>query len=180
MPEIRRFITRDEYRGEASEPISMHRYAYCGNDPINYVEPMGTYQVAVSINGGGGGYSSLGKDYQPKPPTPEHTSQASRQSNTSSTNRSTSSNTSTRTTTSTQRTNSSPPKPEPAKTSGSSLPSESTFWDNLSQGTYFGTQHGEDRSEEHTSELQSRPHLVCRLLLEKKNKNNNKRVEIPN
>src|SRR3989442_16021693 len=25
-----------------------------------------------------------------------------------------------------------------------------------------------DRSEEHTSELQSRPHLVCRLLLEKK------------
>src|SRR5436305_11009734 len=27
------------------------------------------------------------------------------------------------------------------------------------------------RSEEHTSELQSRPHLVCRLLLEKKNRN---------
>src|SRR3989442_3263821 len=27
---------------------------------------------------------------------------------------------------------------------------------------------GQDRSEEHTSELQSRPHLVCRLLLEKK------------
>src|SRR5437870_7234627 len=31
---------------------------------------------------------------------------------------------------------------------------------------------GEDhRSEEHTSELQSRGHLVCRLLLEKKKKN---------
>src|SRR2546422_8439773 len=29
----------------------------------------------------------------------------------------------------------------------------------------------EDRSEEHTSELQSRLHLVCRLLLEKKKKN---------
>src|SRR3989442_5333444 len=27
---------------------------------------------------------------------------------------------------------------------------------------------GSSRSEEHTSELQSRPHLVCRLLLEKK------------
>src|SRR5436305_13826939 len=27
---------------------------------------------------------------------------------------------------------------------------------------------GIERSEEHTSELQSRPHLVCRLLLEKK------------
>src|SRR2546429_3724490 len=29
-----------------------------------------------------------------------------------------------------------------------------------------------DRSEEHTSELQSRLHLVCRLLLEKKNTTN--------
>src|SRR2546422_2560726 len=29
------------------------------------------------------------------------------------------------------------------------------------------------RSEEHTSELQSRLHLVCRLLLEKKKKKNN-------
>src|SRR6266498_5144257 len=43
-----------------------------------------------------------------------------------------------------------------------------------------------ERSEEHTSELQSRPHLVCRLLLEKKkkktkqnrknNKKNNKKI----
>src|SRR5690554_7068038 len=31
-----------------------------------------------------------------------------------------------------------------------------------------------DRSEEHTSELQSRPHLVCRLLLEKKKKKKKK------
>src|SRR5687768_18372103 len=31
----------------------------------------------------------------------------------------------------------------------------------------------EPRSEEHTSELQSRLHLVCRLLLEKKKKNKN-------
>src|SRR5690625_5584130 len=32
------------------------------------------------------------------------------------------------------------------------------------------------RSEEHTSELQSRGHLVCRLLLEKKKKTNNDQV----
>src|SRR3712207_7922117 len=31
-----------------------------------------------------------------------------------------------------------------------------------------GLQHAQDRSEEHTSELQSRQYLVCRLLLEKK------------
>src|SRR5687768_18030984 len=36
----------------------------------------------------------------------------------------------------------------------------------------------EGRSEEHTSELQSRLHLVCRLLLEKKKKKNNKSEEI--
>src|SRR5690625_7073781 len=33
------------------------------------------------------------------------------------------------------------------------------------------------RSEEHTSELQSRGHLVCRLLLEKKKKRNKKNKE---
>src|SRR5690554_7179805 len=34
----------------------------------------------------------------------------------------------------------------------------------------------EVRSEEHTSELQSRPHLVCRLLLEKKKKKKKKKT----
>src|SRR3989442_8572671 len=43
------------------------------------------------------------------------------------------------------------PRPRaPARTA-----SDSAWWDRA-------------RSEEHTSELQSRPHLVCRLLLEKK------------
>src|SRR3989442_5424689 len=36
--------------------------------------------------------------------------------------------------------------------------------------TIIGIDHEYLRSEEHTSELQSRPHLVCRLLLEKKKK----------
>src|SRR3712207_7682084 len=35
----------------------------------------------------------------------------------------------------------------------------------------FGRSSGRLRSEEHTSELQSRQYLVCRLLLEKKKKN---------
>src|SRR5437870_7648855 len=41
-------------------------------------------------------------------------------------------------------------------------------------GKFTGTDHNDwmegGRSEEHTSELQSRGHLVCRLLLEKKKK----------
>src|SRR3989442_9812001 len=36
-------------------------------------------------------------------------------------------------------------------------------------GNAARTRSAASRSEEHTSELQSRPHLVCRLLLEKKN-----------
>src|SRR2546429_4407797 len=35
---------------------------------------------------------------------------------------------------------------------------------------YLAAREKADRSEEHTSELQSRLHLVCRLLLEKKKK----------
>src|SRR3989442_2019847 len=38
--------------------------------------------------------------------------------------------------------------------------------------------HGIPRSEEHTSELQSRPHLVCRLLLEKKKKKHTNVINI--
>src|SRR2546429_6402289 len=45
-------------------------------------------------------------------------------------------------------------------------------------------EHGEfargERSEEHTSELQSRLHLVCRLLLEKKKKNERTLTTISN
>src|SRR5436305_5777042 len=37
-----------------------------------------------------------------------------------------------------------------------------------------GRSNRRQRSEEHTSELQSRPHLVCRLLLEKKKQTSEK------
>src|SRR3712207_8046187 len=41
--------------------------------------------------------------------------------------------------------------------------------DGTTDGRVYGTaMTGKDRSEEHTSELQSRQYLVCRLLLEKK------------
>src|SRR2546422_4136555 len=38
--------------------------------------------------------------------------------------------------------------------------------------------HAADRSEEHTSELQSRLHLVCRLLLEKKKEGRGEAVRV--
>src|SRR5690554_7462697 len=45
----------------------------------------------------------------------------------------------------------------------------------ISSRTIYG---GTYRSEEHTSELQSRPHLVCRLLLEKKKKSDKKCAKV--
>src|SRR2546427_12962297 len=44
---------------------------------------------------------------------------------------------------------------------------------NLDSDVFFAESRQPDRSEEHTSELQSQSNLVCRLLLEKKKKNTN-------
>src|SRR2546422_1780244 len=51
-------------------------------------------------------------------------------------------------------------------------PDPGAFWRVISQHrvSVFTRQKAPGRSEEHTSELQSRLHLVCRLLLEKKKK----------
>src|SRR2546430_9276278 len=49
-------------------------------------------------------------------------------------------------------------------------PGGSVLWDHLREPRFGGLQ--VERSEEHTSELQSQSNLVCRLLLEKKKKQN--------
>src|SRR2546430_13170925 len=51
-----------------------------------------------------------------------------------------------------------------------SRPITGTRWPAASTGRFRG-RGGRPRSEEHTSELQSQSNLVCRLLLEKKKKN---------
>src|SRR5690554_7491257 len=45
---------------------------------------------------------------------------------------------------------------------------EKGYADELTQTIWKQIESFAGRSEEHTSELQSRPHIVCRLLLEKK------------
>src|SRR5258708_22216655 len=47
------------------------------------------------------------------------------------------------------------------------------FLQGMGESGFAQFQFQSDRSEEHTSELQSPDHLVCRLLLEKKKKQNN-------
>src|SRR5690554_7233838 len=53
----------------------------------------------------------------------------------------------------------------------------SRFSANASKAKQATSRARQIRSEEHTSELQSRPHLVCRLLLEKKNKKTNNLIK---
>ena len=38
-----RFTTEDSYWGEEDNPLSLNRYTYCENDPIQYVDPTGHY-----------------------------------------------------------------------------------------------------------------------------------------
>ncbi|WP_343349039.1 RHS repeat-associated core domain-containing protein [Terrisporobacter petrolearius] len=46
-PKNGRFITRDTYRGEINEPDTLHLYAYCANNPINYVDPSGHLRKTI-------------------------------------------------------------------------------------------------------------------------------------
>ena len=59
-PKDGRFITEDTYRGEYTDPSSLHLYAYCTNNPISYTDPSGHIPVALIIDAGFGaldGYS---------------------------------------------------------------------------------------------------------------------------
>ena len=40
-PATGRFISQDTYRGERDDAGTWHLYAYCANDPVNYIDPSG-------------------------------------------------------------------------------------------------------------------------------------------
>src|SRR2546422_4130662 len=69
----------------------------------------------------------------------------------------------------------SPCPPTRARSAGQSAPGRRTS----SRRAGPARTSGSSRSEEHTSELQSRLHLVCRLLLEKKKNSNNTPIQGP-
>jgi len=52
------FIQQDRYLGDASDPLSLNRYSYCGLDPVNFVDPTGfmaeqVMEFGESISGAG-------------------------------------------------------------------------------------------------------------------------------
>jgi RHS repeat-associated protein len=43
-PYIGRFTTRDLLAGKFENPLTLHRYLYCGNDPVNWVDTSGLFR----------------------------------------------------------------------------------------------------------------------------------------
>jgi len=42
-PHIGRFTSRDPIFGRFEEPLTLHKYLYCGNEPINRIDPWGLW-----------------------------------------------------------------------------------------------------------------------------------------
>jgi RHS repeat-associated protein len=60
-PKHGRFTTEDTYPGSLDYPASLHRYAYVGNNPVNYLDPTGNYFWCYSV-------SPTGREYSHAPP----------------------------------------------------------------------------------------------------------------
>src|SRR5437867_3870330 len=69
-PGIGRFQTADSFQGNQSDPISLHRYLYAGDNPVNRIDPSGNTDISLAnvlitsgIGAGIGGLSSAVANY---------------------------------------------------------------------------------------------------------------------
>jgi RHS repeat-associated protein len=72
-PEVGRFVTRDPMPGLILSPKTLNRYTYVGNNPINFVDPSGLWEISLGAKigamlAGGGeiGISDVGIFYRLK------------------------------------------------------------------------------------------------------------------
>jgi hypothetical protein len=49
-PHTGRFWTMDTYAGNSEDPLSLHKYLYCQNNPVNFVDPSGHEGTLIEIN----------------------------------------------------------------------------------------------------------------------------------
>lgn len=47
-PNTGRFLSQDTYTGNAYDPWTQHLYAYCGNNPVNMIDPTGHFWEEIS------------------------------------------------------------------------------------------------------------------------------------
>jgi RHS repeat-associated protein len=50
-PPLMRFTTMDPVKGPPQEPMALHKYLYCGNDPINGKDPSGLWEEGKKAGG---------------------------------------------------------------------------------------------------------------------------------
>ena len=50
-PQIGSFLTEDTYAGQLSNPLTLNRYDYVSNNPVNYIDPSGHFGLKGLING---------------------------------------------------------------------------------------------------------------------------------
>ena len=59
-PEMNRFSQKDILRGDAADPVSLNRYAYVRNDPLNFIDPSGM-SLRSLLNRGKNAITGVGK-----------------------------------------------------------------------------------------------------------------------
>jgi len=67
-PDSGRFWTMDSYEGNSEDPLSLHKYLYCQNDPVNGSDPSG---MAYSPEEGAAMERLIGADYAEAHPVAE-------------------------------------------------------------------------------------------------------------
>lgn len=51
-PSIGRFISKDTYEGDITNPLNLNLYTYVKNNPLRYIDPTGHYEAEGYLNGG--------------------------------------------------------------------------------------------------------------------------------
>ena len=49
-PHLGRFVSRDPVLGEFAEPLTLHKYLYCVNNPLNLIDPRGEWSLKVGAS----------------------------------------------------------------------------------------------------------------------------------
>ncbi|BCW95687.1 MAG: RHS repeat-associated core domain-containing protein [Fimbriimonadales bacterium] len=48
-PTIGRFLQKDPWLGDVAEPLTLNRYGYCVNNPINFIDSTGLQKVKIKV-----------------------------------------------------------------------------------------------------------------------------------